>query len=180
MAKKTELFPKREERVPYSGKTDGSTERQRTGKKQTRKKSSASRRPNPNRKKPKISPKQAGIGIVILVLIVVGFALFHKNGAEVFVGENSMGILTDTSITPEQIVQNLEAQLATEVGTNVKINEEITVQRLHISGDRKKDVCTMEYMLPKLKSAITYKVEASVIFVDGGAVAPLATQADAE
>ena len=180
MARKTDAFPKREERVPYSGKTDGSTERQRTGKKQTRKKSSASRRPNPNRKKPKISPKQAGIGIVILVLIVVGFALFHKNGAEVFVGENSMGILTDTSITPEQIVQNLEAQLATEVGTNVKINEEITVQRLHISGDRKKDVCTMEYMLPKLKSAITYKVEASVIFVDGGAVAPLATQAEAE
>ena len=178
MARKTDAFPKREERVPYSGKTDGSTERQRTGKKQTRKKSSASRRPN--RKKTKISPKQAGIGIVILVLIVVGFALFHKNGAEVFVGENSMGILTDTSITPEQIVQNLEAQLATEVGTNVKINEEITVQRLHISGDRKKDVCTMEYMLPKLKSAITYKVEASVIFVDGGAVAPLATQAEAE
>ena len=178
MARKTDAFPKREERVPYSGKTDGSTERQRTGKKKTRKKSSASRRPN--RKKTKISPKQAGIGIVILVLIVVGFALFHKNGAEVFVGENSMGILTDTSITPEQIVQNLEAQLATEVGTNVKINEEITVQRLHISSDRKKDVCTMEYMLPKLKSAITYKVEASVIFVDGGAVAPLATQAEAE
>lgn len=180
MARKTDSFPKREARVPYSGKTDGTTERPRSGKTQGRRKSSAPRKSNPNRKKSKISPKQAGIGILIVVLLIVGFALFHKNGTEVFVGENSMGILSDTSITPEQIVQNLEAQLATEVGTNVKINEEITVQKLHVSSERKKDVCTMEYMLPKLKSAITYKVQASVIFVDGGAVAPLATQAEAE
>lgn len=180
MARKTDTFPKREERVPYSGKADGTTERPRGRKTQGRRKSSAPRKPNPNRKKTKISPKQAGIGILIVVLLIVGFALFHKNGAEVFVGENSMGILSDTSITPEQIVQNLEAQLAAEVGTNVKINEEITVERLHVSGERKKDVCTMEYMLPKLKSAVTYKVEASVIFVDGGAVAPLATKAQAE
>lgn len=34
--------------------------------------------------------------------------------------------------------------------------------------------------MPKLRNAVTYKVEASVIFVDGGAVAPLATAEEAQ
>ena len=62
----------------------------------------------------------------------------------------------------------------------MRVNEEIRADKLHVSGDRKKDICTMEYLMPKLRNAVTYKVEASVIFVDGGAVAPLATAEEAQ
>lgn len=180
MANNRQNFPTREARVPYSGKpSTRSTERttQQKSKNAPRKRPS---KPAKRRKKPKIPPRAAMLCILALIIFMICFALLHKNGSEIFVGENSMGILKDTSITAEEITKNLEAQLKTQVGTNVKINEEIKAERLHISGARQKDVCTLEYMLPNLKAAVTYKVEAAVIFVDGGAVAPLATEDEAK
>lgn len=180
MANNRQNFPTREARVPYSGKpSTRSTERttQQKSKNAPRKRPS---KPAKRRKKPKIPPRAAMLCILALIVFMICFALLHKNGSEIFVGENSMGILKDTSITAEEITKNLEAQLKTQVGTNVKINEEIKAERLHISGARQKDVCTLEYMLPNLKAAVTYKVEAAVIFVDGGAVAPLATEDEAK
>lgn len=183
MAKKTELFPKREERVAYSGKAGADVERNRGKKgrqKTQRSRKSGGRKGNKARKNMQLTPKKAGIGVAVIVVLILFFAFFHKNGTEVFVGEESMGILSTTSISAEEIKTNLEAQLATTVGTNVQVNEEIRAEKLHVSGDRKKDICTMEYLMPKLRNAVTYKVEASVIFVDGGAVAPLATAEEAQ
>ncbi|HIY03347.1 MAG TPA: G5 domain-containing protein [Candidatus Anaerotignum merdipullorum] len=179
MEKKSEQFPKREERVLYSGKSGGvpeKPERVRSSRKSARRVGNKNRK---TAKKWKWTPKRAGIGAGVVLLVLLFFVFFYKNGTEVFVGENSMGILSDTSVTAETLVTNLEAQLAASVGTNVQINEEIRTEKLHVGGDRKKDVCTMEYLMPKLRNAVTYKVEASVIFVDGGAVAPLATQEEA-
>ena len=183
MAKKTELFPKREERVAYSGKAGADVERNRGKKgrqKTQRSRKSGGQKGNKARKNIQLTPKKAGIGAIVIVVLILFFAFFHKNGTEVFVGEESMGILSTTSISAEEIKTNLEAQLATTVGTNVQVNEEIRADKLHVSGDRKKDICTMEYLMPKLRNAVTYKVEASVIFVDGGAVAPLATAEEAQ
>lgn len=183
MAKKTELFPKREERVAYSGKAGADVERNRGKKgrqKTQRSRKSGGQKGNKARKNMQLTPKKAGIGVAVIVVLILFFAFFHKNGTEVFVGEESMGILSTTSISAEEIKTNLEAQLATTVGTNVQVNEEIRAEKLHVSGDRKKDICTMEYLMPKLRNAVTYKVEASVIFVDGGAVAPLATAEEAQ
>ena len=183
MAKKTELFPKREERVAYSGKAGADVERNRGKKgrqKTQRSRKSGGQKGNKARKNIQLTPKKAGIGAIVIVVLILFFAFFHKNGTEVFVGEESMGILSTTSISAEEIKTNLEAQLATTVGTNVRVNEEIRADKLHVSGDRKKDICTMEYLMPKLRNAVTYKVEASVIFVDGGAVAPLATAEEAQ
>ncbi len=176
MANKKPSFPTRDARVPYSGKPTARTaQRKNTNAPRKRPNASAKRR-----KKLKIAPKPTLFCILAILIFMICFALLHKNGSEVFVGENSMGIIKDTSITAEEITQTLEAQLKTQVGTNVKINEEIKTQRLHVGGARQKDVCTLEYMLPNLKAAVTYKVEAAVIFVDGGAVAPLATEEEAQ
>ncbi len=176
--KQSDLFPTREERVAYSGgtqkKSNSSTQQ---GKKQEKK---------PNRKRGKkksnirISPRQMGI---LILLVLVCFALLfglRKNGAEVFVGKESIGILKDKRITGEELTKDLEAQLKEVVGTAVKVNEKIRVQKIHIPKDKKKNICTKEYLLPKLQGKVTYKVEASVIFVDGSKVAALAKEKDAK
>lgn len=119
----------------------------------------------------------AGIGILVLLLVYITF--FHKNGSEVFVGEESIGIIKGRSVTAEYIVETLETQLKGTVGSEVKINEVITVKGVHIGGSREKDVCTVEYLLPKIRNMITYKVDAALIMIDGGVVAVLATETEA-
>lgn len=176
--KKKEQFPKREERVPYGGgKTVG-----RSNQKEKKSRGKKPRRSSGEKKTSQIKfqKKQMGILILGLIVLVVLFICFRKNGTEIFVGEKSIGILKGTSVTAEQITETLEAQLAESVGTAVQINETIQAEKIHIGGDRKKEICTMEYLLPQLRNAVTYKVEASVIFVDGGAVTPLATKEEAE
>ena len=179
--KRKEHFPQREERVRYQG--TGNVEAEHKTKRKTKRtknsKTTKSQRTNKARKN---DMKMKGImaGGVLLLVLILFFAFFHKNGTEVSVGENSIGILKDTSVTTDQLKETLEAQLAETVGTKVQINEKIVLKRLHINGSRKKEACTMEYLMPKLKNVVTYKVEASVVFVDGGAVAPLATKPEAD
>lgn len=103
-----------------------------------RSRKSGGQKGNKARKNMQLTPKKAGIGAAVIVVLILFFAFFHKNGTEVFVGEESMGILSTTSISAEEIKTNLEAQLATTVGTNVQVNEEIRAEKLHVSGDRKK------------------------------------------
>lgn len=176
--KQSDLFPTREERVAYSGgtqkKSNSSTQQ---GKKQEKK---ANRKRGKKKSNIRISPRQMGI---LILLVFVCFALLfglRKNGAEVFVGKESIGILKDKRITSEELTKDLEAQLKEVVGTAVKINEKIKVQKIHIPKDKKKNICTKEYLLPKLQGKVTYKVEASVIFVDGSKVAALAKEEDAK
>ncbi len=179
--KRKEYFPQRAERVRYQGTGNVETERKtkRTKKRTKSNRSTKSQRTNKARKNDmKIKGIMAG-GVLLLVLILF-FAFFHKNGTEVSVGENVIGILKDTSMTTDQLKETLEAQLAEAIGAKVQVNEKIVLKRLHINNSHKKEVCTMEYLMPKLKSVVTYKVEASVIFVDGGAVAPLATKSEAD
>lgn len=180
--KRKEQFPKRDARVRYQGTGNVEVERK-TKRSSKRTKNNRNTKPQRNNKAKKSNPdikiKAAMAGGVLLVVLVLFFAFFHRNGLEVSVGENSIGILKDTSITADNLRETVEAQLADTVGTKVQINERIVIKKLHVGGSRKKEVCTMEYLMPKLKNAVTYKVEASVIFVDGGAVAPLATKEDA-
>lgn len=177
----SELFPKRKERVVYSGglqqkqnKTDGKKRKDRNSSKKSRQEK--------NKKKSgiRLSGRQAGILILILFTVCVLFFGFHKNGAEVFVGKECIGILKDTSTTGEKLTKALETQLKEETGTTVQINEKITVRKIHIPKEKKKNICTVEYLLPKLRNVITYKVEASVIFVDDSKVAALAKKEEAD
>ena len=152
------MFPKREERVPYGGgKPAGGSRNKKSSGRQSRRE----RQPEPQKKRVK---KGGGrklnrnvlylIGIVVLLFIV--FLFVRKNGSAVFINEERVGILEDTKITAEELTKTLESQLEGIVGSKVKINEEIKVEGVHIGSKNKKDVCTMEHLLPKMRNIATY------------------------
>ena len=118
------------------------------------------------------------IGILVVLFLV--FMAVRKNGSAVYIGEEQVGILKGTDITAEELTTTLESQLEGIVGSKVQINEEIKVEGVHIGSKNKKDVCTMEHLLPKMRNLVTYKVDAAVITVDGGKVAILSNKTVAD
>lgn len=172
-------FPKREERVPY-GRAIPNEVPKKSNKKSKKKLSPYKQKYNAQhnikpvkRKKmrrrgmPVKNRRLLSLIIGILVVVLLFMVAFRQNGQEVFVGETSMGILKDKSITVESLTELLTAQLQQEVGTNVQINETITLNPIHISKSRQKDVCQQDYLMPLLRQKISYLVEAAVITVDG-------------
>ena len=176
------MFPKREERVPYGG---GKPVRGSRSKKSSGRQSRRERQPEPQKKRVK---KGGGrklnrnalylIGIVVLLFVV--FLCVRKNGSAVFINTEQVGILEGTDVSAEELKKTLESQLEGIVGSKVQINEEIKVEGVHIGSKNKKDVCTMEHLLPKMRNLVTYKVEAAIITVDGGKAAILANKAGAD
>ena len=188
------MFPKREERVPYGG---GKPVRNGSGRKSRSERSHGERshghrernhhernQQEPQKKRTRKGGRKLNRNMLYLIgIIVVLFVVFlavRKNGSAVFINEERVGILEDTKITAEKLTETLESQLAEIVGSKVQINEEIKVEGIHIGGKNKKDVCTMEHLLPKMRNMVTYKVEAAIITVDGGKAAILANKTDAD
>ncbi len=186
-------FPKREERIPY-GRAIRNEETQKKGTKKNKKKLSPYKqkynaqhniKPVKRKKlqKRSISAKNRRILaliIAILAIVLILLFVFRQNGKEVFIGETSMGIVEDKSVTADSLLQTLTAQLQQEVGANVKINETIEVKPLHISKARQKDVCQMDYLMPLLRQKVTYQVEAAAITVDGKEAVIVANQQEAD
>lgn len=186
-------FPKREERIPY-GRAIRNEETQKKGTKKNKKKLSpykqkynAQHNMKPVKRKKlqkrSISAKKRRILaliIAILAVVLILLFVFRQNGKEVFIGETSMGIVEDKSVTADSLLQTLTAQLQQEVGANVKINETIEVKPLHISKARQKDVCQMDYLMPLLRQKVTYQVEAAAITVDGKEAVIVANQQEAD
>lgn len=176
------LFPKREDRVPYGG---GKPVRSGRNSKKNKGGKGRNTQSEPQKKR---SRKGGGkklnrnllylIGIVVVLLIV--FLFVRKNGSAVFIAEEQVGILEGRKTTAESLKETLESQLESIVGSKVQINEEIKVEGVHIGSKNKKDVCTMEHLLPKMRNMVTYKVEAAIITVDGGKAAILANKEAAE
>ncbi|MBR5793374.1 MAG: G5 domain-containing protein [Anaerotignum sp.] len=188
------MFPKREERVPYGGGKpvrNGSGRKNRSERSHGERSHSHRERNHHERNQQEPQKKRARKGgrklnrnmlylIGIIVVLFVVFLAVRKNGSAVFINEERVGILEDTKITAEELTKTLESQLAEIVGSKVQINEEIKVEGIHIGGKNKKDVCTMEHLLPKMRNMVTYKVEAAIITVDGGKAAILANKTDAD
>ena len=186
-------FPKRGERIPY-GRAIRNEETQKKGTKKNKKKLSpykqkynAQHNMKPVKRKKlqkrSISAKNRRILaliIAILAIVLILLFVFRQNGKEVFIGETSMGIVEDKSVTADSLLQTLTAQLQQEVGANVKINETIEVKPLHISKARQKDVCQMDYLMPLLRQKVTYQVEAAAITVDGKEAVIVANQQEAD
>lgn len=178
MAEGKENFPRRQEREVYRGVP----QRQAAGaagdkRRKTRKSPKPQKRKGTGR--PRISRRRAVLGICAIILLVIIYILVRKNGTEVFVGETSVGVLEGRSTTAESIVETIETQLAGIVGTKVQLNEEIKAEPIHISSSRKKDICTMEHLIPKIRNLVTYKVDAAMILVDGSKAVVLATEEQA-
>lgn len=177
-------FPKREERLRYQGGLDERAKRQDSGKKKSGKKKKKGTPPSGKRKinkKTKIIRVRLMVaGVIVLVLIGTIYGLFRKNGTEVFAGEKSIGIIKDTSVKAEDLVNTITAQLENEVNSKIKINEEVKTVPIHISRERKKDAGTLDYMIPQLRKSITYQVQAAVIMVENERAAILKNKEEAE
>lgn len=170
------MFPKREDRVPYGGGKPAAEGRKKRGAQKSRRE----KQPAPQKKSGRKGGRKLNrnllylIGIAVLLFIV--FLFVRKNGTAVFINEEQVGILEGTETTAEDLTTTLESQLESIVGSKVQINEEIKTEGVHIGSKNKKDVCTMEHLLPKMRNMVTYKVEAAIITVDGGKAAILANQ----
>ena len=172
------MFPKREERVHYGGgkpvrggrNSGGRKDRKPTEPKKKRVRKGGGRKLNRN--------ALYLIGIVIILFIV--FLFVRKNGTAVYVAQEQVGILEGTDTTAEELTKTLESQLEGIVGSKVQINEKIKVEGIHIGSKDKKDVCTMEHLLPKMRNMVTYKVNAAVITVEGGKTAVLVNEKEAK
>lgn len=110
-----------------------------------------------------------------MILFIV-FLFVRKNGSAVYIADEQVGILETRKVTAKELTATLESQLEGIVGSKVQINEKIKVEGIHIGFKEKKDVCTMEHLLPKMRSKVTYKVEAAIITVDSEKVAILANE----
>lgn len=124
--------------------------------------------------------RQLKIGVISAVSAILALSMFivlRKNAVKVYVGEENVCIIKNSKVKAEDFVNTVTAQLASEVGTNVKINEEI---KFTPARGKKKDFVTPEYAISKIKQVVTYKVEAAVITVDGAEILALATQAQAK
>lgn len=179
MSERNGTFPTREGRIPYGGgKSPRGERRNRSGKADTSKKQTRPSGTSPRRAKKRSHKPLYLIGILLILLIL--FFCLRKNGSAVFVADTQVGILKGHDVTAEELTQTLETQLQGLVGSKVQINEEIKVEGIHISSKNEKEVCTMEHLLPKMRNLVTYKVDASVITVNGGKTAILANQDAAE
>ena len=152
------LFPKREERVPYGSGTPAGRDRKNTKGKKTG-------RTNRNKPTEKKRGKKDGkklnrnalylIGIIVILFIV--FLFVRKNGSAVYIADEQVGILETRKVTAKELTATLESQLEGIVGSKVHINEKIKVEGIHIGSKEKKDVCTMEHLLPKMRSKVIVK-----------------------
>lgn len=172
------MFPKREERVHYGGGRP-SADRKRRNKTRTPKQTEPQKRKKAAKGGKRLNRNMLYlIGIFVLLLIV--FFFVRKNGSAVYIDKTQVGILEGRDVTAEDLTATLENQLESIVGSKVQINEEISVEGVHIGSKNEKDVCTMEHLLPKMRNMVTYKVEAAIIMVDGGKTVILTNTEQAE
>lgn len=183
-------FPKREERVPYGRAipNEPPTKTKQKSKKKLspyRQKYNAQHNIKPVKRKkyrriPAKNRRLLTLIIGILAVVLLLLVLFRQNGREIFIGETSMGIIKDKSVTVESLTDLLTTQLTQEVGTNVKINETLEIKPVHISKSRQKDVWRMDSLTPQLRQKVTYLVEAAAITLDGKDIIIVANQATAD
>ncbi len=178
MADGKEQFPRRDERVPYGRNMPRAPRQDNSNRSKRPKKPQNTDKPK-NRKRNVLVRKQMIFGVGLLVILIILFLFLRKNGTEVFVGAQSVGIVEGGAVTAETITDTLETQLAGIVGSEVKINEEIKTKRIHIGKSRKKDICTLEHLIPLLRNKVTYKVNAATIMIDEAKGVVLANEAQA-
>ena len=102
--------------------------------------------------------------VVLLVLIIIIMVVARKNGVNVMVNGESVAKVRDRKFTTEYIVTTVEAQLASEHGTEVKIQEPIEAVPARVSKD---EAVSPEYAISAVRNAVTYNVLAGVIYVNG-------------
>ncbi len=118
-----------------------------------------------------------GLIVVLILAGVIGFAT-RRNGSDILVNDQSVGVIKTRNITKDDITNSVTAMLAEQVGTNVQIMDEIEIKGVHVS--KKTNVMTTESLLAKLRDSVAYNIEAYAIAVDGNVVATLKNEQEAK
>lgn len=115
------------------------------------------------------------LGAVILIFAIWGFT--NKNAQEIIIDGKSIGIIKGKEITAEELTKTSIAKLQEDLGTDVKVNEEITLKPVHASKDK---IISIEYALTKIMDQYTFQVEATAIYVDGKEIAVVKNEEEAK
>lgn len=117
------------------------------------------------------------VAAILFLSCMIGFAT-RKNGREILVGGESLGIINSTKIVKEDLEKTVAAQLEAERGSKIQLSDTLEVIPVHVSK-KNKNLVTTDYVIPKIREKISYKVEAAVIMVDGSAAAILNNETEA-
>lgn len=118
----------------------------------------------------------AAVVFILILVCIIGFAT-RRNGSEVIVNGESVGVINTRKITETDVTNNVTALIAEQVGTNVQIMDEITLKGIHISGSTQ--AVAPDAMFAQLRDSVAYNIEAYAIAVDGTVVATLKNQDEA-
>lgn len=124
----------------------------------------------------------AAFAVFVLLISSIVHMATKKDGLEVFVGQQSVGIVKvkkQNDVSPTTLMQTVTAQLKEERGSDVQVNETLTLKPIHISSKNKKEVVTVDYIIPKIRQTVTYKVAGAAITVDGTVAVILANETEA-
>nr|WP_317359835.1 M23 family metallopeptidase [uncultured Tyzzerella sp.] len=129
----------------------------------------------------KLPPKPVAVTVLGVVLTcVVVWALTHKNAQEVYVGDKMVAIIKPTSEdnieSPEQLKELALSDLSEKTGSKVEVNEEVIFKPVRASKD---EITPISDASAKVAENFTFKVEASVITVDGQPIATVKNKEEA-
>ncbi len=128
----------------------------------------------------KLPPKPIALTILGIILIgIVIWALTHKNAQEIYVGDKSIGIIKlskEDIQTPEQLKELALSSLSEKTGAKVEVNEDVTFKPVRASKD---EILSTSDAAKKVSENFTFKVEASIITVDGQPIATVKNEEEA-
>ena len=137
-------------------------------------------RPSNDKRKKQQKERALLILIVVVVLLVISLiigGLTRKNGYSAYVDDTYIGTMKKEDITTEDLINTVTAKIKEERGTEIQINETITLEPIHIKNE---EVITLDSIVAKVKNQVTYKVKAAAIYVDGAAAVLLDNKEQAD
>ena len=115
---------------------------------------------------------------LVLIISIVIYNSFKKNAYAVNVGENQVAII---KMGKEDIGDELEKQAIMKIessqGSRILVNENTTYTPIHAS---KKEMMSAEEVISKISAALTYKMEAFSISVEGTRMVILKNQKEVD
>lgn len=115
------------------------------------------------------------MGILIISFVIWGFT--YKNSQEVFVGNYKIGAIKDKKITADELKETAIAKIESEIGTNIKVKEDIILKPVRSS---KSEIMNTNYILSQISNQFTFELEAASITVNGKEIAIVKNKEEAK
>ena len=120
----------------------------------------------------------AGALILVALIAAAVLALNRKNAVDVYVGETRVGAVKfNKKVSADSLRDIAVNKIENEIGMRIRANETVIFLPVHA---QKKNMTTEEMIIAAIAGALTYKVEAAVITVDGERFAALKSEQEAE